>query len=55
MTDWKACVRTWEAKQKAEPDKKTEIPIMEKEYSKEHLEQREQEDLESLLSGLLDD
>ena len=55
MTDWKAAVRTWESRRRDEPEKKKEIPIMENEYSKEHLERKEHEDLESILSGLLDD
>jgi hypothetical protein len=53
MKDWKACVRTWENRRKEDTNtrpsykKVEEIPIMENEYTKEHLDQKE---LESMLS-----
>lgn len=53
MKDWKASVRNWESRRRESRPSTTsykkveEIPIMENEYTKEHLDQKE---LESMLS-----
>lgn len=60
MVDWKACIRTWENRNKSEvvyQKKKSvdDIPIMENEYSAEHLAQKEKESdeyLDQLLAEL---
>lgn len=60
MVDWKACIRTWENRNKSEivyQKKKSvdDIPIMENKYSAEHLAQKEKESdeyLDQLLAEL---
>ena len=54
MVDWRACVRTWEARRKAEPRKAADVPYMQNEYTKEHLEQKEKDSM-AVLDELLED
>lgn len=51
MVDWKAAVRTWEKRDEKEPAQHPGAApaIMEKEYTKEHLEQKEKDDLAEIL------
>ena len=53
MKDWKACIRVWEKRDSVAPAPRAsvKIPIMEKEYTREHLEQRERDDIAELLGG----
>ena len=54
MTDWRAAIRTWEARRRAEPEQKKRVeenPIMEKEYSAEDQMQKEMDDLDWILRG----
>lgn len=48
MKDWKACVRTWEARNKKEQKAQKGVEYMQNEYSKEHLDRKEQESMDVL-------
>lgn len=52
MKDWKASVRLWEKRNKeqgyAPKQTKPDVPYMQKEYSKEHLDRKEQESMDAL-------
>lgn len=52
MKDWRACIRTWETRKKAEaagsPRRASDIPYMQNDYSKDHLEQKERDSLSEL-------
>ena len=50
MADWKASVRTWESRRKTDKKSGAEVPYMEKEYSAEYFEKKEQDDLDALLN-----
>ena len=52
MKDWRAAIRSWEAREREQ--KPQDVPYMENEYTKEHLEQREKESQE-LLDQLLEE
>ena len=50
MKDWRATIRTWERRNESQPErtKPQDVPYMQKEYSKEHLEQKEAESMDVL-------
>ena len=51
MKDWRACIRTWERREKQAPvsqAKAPDVPYMQNEYSREHLEKKEQESMDVL-------
>lgn len=57
MKDWRAAIRSWETREgemKAGPHQEA-VPYMQKEYTREYLEQKERDDLTELLEDLTDD
>lgn len=55
MKDWKAAVRTWEAREDPKKKRKPEdVPFMQNEYSAEHLKQKEIDSMR-LLDALLEE